>query len=87
MFSQKIAAREGFKASVETRFGEVRLRHLRLANTPGWTSVVLRSAAGVGGTAIPGASARREGDALAIDLGAEIVVAEGGSLSVVLAAG
>ena len=87
VFRQKLAPSEGFAAGLETRFGEVRLRHLRLANPEAWTSVVLRSATGAGGAAIPGASVRREGDALAIDFGTEIVVAEGQSLGVTLAAG
>ena len=86
VFSQRIAPREGFTASVATRFGEVRLRHLHLANTPRWPGATLRSATGPAGESITGASVRLEGNVLAIDLGAEVVVGEGQSLSVTLAA-
>ena len=61
VFSQRLAPREGFTAGVATRYGEVRLRHLHLANTPRWPAATLRSATGPAGEAIPGASVRLEG--------------------------
>jgi hypothetical protein len=82
VFSQRIAPREGFTAAVAVRYGEVRLRHLRLANTPRWPGATLRSATGPGAAAIAGASVRLDGNILAIDLGSEVVVGEGQVLKV-----
>ena len=87
VFSQKLTPREGFVAGLESRHGEVRLRHVNLANTPGWPRVVLRSAIGPGGATMTGASLQRDGDTLAVDLGAEIVVGEGQSLRMTLGPG
>ena len=87
VFSQRIAPREGFTAGVATRYGEVRLRHLHLANTPRWSGATVRSATGPTGEAIPGVSVRvdEDGNGLFIDLRAEVVVAEGQSLGINLA--
>jgi hypothetical protein len=47
----------------------------------------VRSATGPGNAALSAASVRHDGDTLAIDLGSEIVLAEGQSLGLKLGAG
>jgi len=51
---------------------------------PRWPGAILRSATGPAGEAITAASVRHEGNVLAIDLGAEVVVGEGQTLKVSL---
>jgi hypothetical protein len=79
--------KSAFRASLETRYGEVRLRTLRSRNELGAASVLIASATAPDGKRLSAAKVSRDGDFLEVDLGEEIVVPVGKALAIRLAAG
>ena len=75
------------QASLEVRYGEVRLRTLRLRNELGTPSVLIASATAPDGKRLSAAKVSRDGDFLEVDLREEVVVPVGRALAIRLASG
>jgi uncharacterized protein (DUF608 family) len=83
VFSQRLDKERGLAARLDVGYGEVRLRRLDLHGEAAWPRVVVASASGP--ELLPtGVTARAEGQTLRVDLGKEVVLAEGQTLALTL---
>jgi hypothetical protein len=83
VFSQRLDKERALTARLDVSYGEVRLRRLDLRSETAWPGVAVASATGPEVQAA-GVAVRADGQTLRVDLGKEVVLAEGQTLVLTL---
>lgn len=78
----RIASKGELGVRIETRYGETRVRHLRLGTDARWPSAAIASAIGPDGTALERSTATVRDDGIDVDFGEDVTIAPSKSLSV-----